>query len=259
MQIHAHVGIIIPAYNEEMNIAKAIADVEEACKSFPHEIIVVDDGSVDATYGVATKTGATVLRHDRNMGKGAALRTALGATKGRFDILVIQDADLTIPAKEIPTLVERISRGESDVVYASRMHGTIDAGAMPTYRRVGNTLFALAVDALTGLRLSDTLSGQKAFNAKILDNINIETNSWPDFELIFKAWAFRCRASEVPVRYLPRRGRSKMKIFKHGSWFVWQIMKWYSRALIQKAKSHYRRNDSLRTDRAKPSSFERND
>ncbi len=223
-----------------MNITKAVADVDEACKSLSHDIIVVDDGSTDATFSLASKTNAVVLRHETNKGKGAALRTALQAVRAKYDILVIQDADLTIPAREIPTLVERIWRNGSDVVYATRMKGAIDAGAMPKYRKVGNQLFAWIVKILTGQQLSDTLSGQKAFNAKILDNINIETNSWPDFELIFKAWAMRSIASEVPVHYLPRKGRSKMKIFRHGSWFIWQIMKWYSKALLLRAKSRQR-------------------
>lgn len=240
MQAQPHVGVIIPAYNEEMNIAKAVADVEEACKFLSHDIIVVDDGSTDATFSLASKTNATVLRHETNRGKGAALRTALQSVRAKFDILVIQDADLTIPAKEIPALVERIWRSESDVVYATRMKGGIDTGAMPKYRKVGNRLFAWMVDVLTGQQLSDTLSGQKAFKAKILENMTIETNSWPDFELIFKAWAMRTRASEVPVHYLPRKGRSKMKIFRHGSWFIWQIMKWYAKAVFLRGKSRYR-------------------
>jgi len=215
-----------------MNIEKAVADVEEACKSLRHNVIVVDDGSLDATFSLASRTSATVLRHERNMGKGAALRTALNAVRNQYDILVIQDADLTIPAKQILVLVDRIWRGESDVVYATRMKGKMDAGAMPRYRKLGNKLFASMVRVLTGESLSDTLSGQKAFNAKILENITIETDSWPDFELIFKAWAMRSRASEIPVHYLPRKGRSKMKIFRHGSWFIWQIIKWYRKTVF---------------------------
>jgi glycosyltransferase involved in cell wall biosynthesis len=224
-------GIIVPAYNEETNIEEAIAGIKTACKFFPHEILVIDDGSTDATYELASKAKATVIRHPKNMGKGASLRTAIKVARGKYDILVVQDADLTIPAKYIPNLVDKVWRGESDVVYASRMMGLIADGAMPTYRLIGNRLFAWVISTITRQKLKDTLSGQKVFDARVLEQIEIETDGWPDFELIFKVWALGYRTSEVPVSYLPRKGRSKMKVIQHGSWFIWQMLKWYLRAV----------------------------
>jgi len=230
------VGIIVPAYNEEMNIEKAIAEIETACESFPHETLVIDDGSTDATHELASKTKATVIRHPKNMGKGASLRTAINAARGKYEILVIQDADLTIPARYIPQLVDKVWRGESDIVYASRMKGLIARGAMPTYRRIGNRLFAWIISTITRQKLNDTLSGQKVFDARVLEQIEVETDGWPDFELIFKVWALGYHTREAPVSYLPRKGRSKMKVIQHGFWFIWQMLRWYLKAVILRRK-----------------------
>ena len=181
------VSIIIPAYNEEVNIEKAISEVEEVLskEGIAYEIIVVDDGSKDATYNLASGTAAKVLRHEVNRGKGAAVRTGIDASQGK--IIVIQDADLTIPASFIPILLKRMVQNGYDIANASRLSGEIITGAMPHYRKLGNSLYAKITSLLTRQHLTDTLSGQKAFKREVFQGWKLETDGWPDFEIIFKA------------------------------------------------------------------------
>ncbi len=107
---------------------------------------------------------------------------------------------------------------------------------MPFYRKLGNILFANLIGFLTGQELTDTLSGQKAFRAEVFRGWALETDSWPDFEIIFRAWAMGYRTAEVPVFYAERRGRSKMKALSHGLNLLLQIPKWYIRLLPRRVR-----------------------
>lgn len=222
------VSVVMPAYNEEKNIADAVKDVRDALNKsgWKHEIIVVDDGSRDRTAEVASKLGVKLLNNEVNMGKGAATRKGIRAARG--DYIAIQDSDLTISADTIPVLLEKLEREGWDAVYASRLSGTSEKGAMPYYRVFGNRVFVAILNLVTGQRLSDTLSGQKAFRKEVFSRMKLEENSWPDFEILIKSAKMGFRTGEVPVSYFKRReGRSKMKILNHGFWFLKQIAKWY--------------------------------
>ncbi|MEM3737137.1 MAG: glycosyltransferase [Candidatus Bathyarchaeia archaeon] len=225
------VSVIIPAYNEEVNIKRAISEVDEVLsrEGVSYEIIVVDDGSNDATYSLALGTTAKVIRHKVNQGKGAAVRTGIEASVGK--IIVIQDADLTIPARFISTLLRRIKQEGYDIANASRLKGDIAVGAMPRYRKVGNILYAKITSLLTHQHLTDTLSGQKAFKREVFIGWRLKTAGWPDFEIIFKTWAMGFKTCEVPVSYLPRKGKSKLKTASAALWFLLQILRWYLWAL----------------------------
>ncbi|HIH71382.1 MAG TPA: glycosyltransferase family 2 protein, partial [Methanothermobacter thermautotrophicus] len=126
------------------------------------EVIVVDDGSADRTAHVAEMAGARVIRHHRNLGKGAALKTGFEAADA--DVIVTLDADAQHNPAEIPKLVEPILRGEADVVNGSRyLHGRDEN--TPRYRRVGQKILDRATNISTGLDITDTQSGFRAFSS----------------------------------------------------------------------------------------------
>ncbi|MDI9617638.1 glycosyltransferase family 2 protein [Methanothermobacter sp.] len=152
------IAAVIPAFNEEV----AIGSVALLTGEHVDEVIVVDDGSTDRTAHVAEMAGARVIRHHKNMGKGAALKTGFQAADA--DIVVTLDADGQHNPAEIPKLVEPILRGEADIVNGSRyLHGRDEN--TPRYRRVGQRILDRATNIATGLEITDTQSGFRAFSA----------------------------------------------------------------------------------------------
>ncbi|MGB4611823.1 MAG: glycosyltransferase family 2 protein [Methanothermobacter thermautotrophicus] len=149
---------VIPAFNEEVAIGSVVLLTGEHVD----EVIVVDDGSADRTAHVAEMAGARVIRHHRNLGKGAALKTGFEAADA--DVIVTLDADAQHNPAEIPKLVEPILRGEADVVNGSRyLHGRDEN--TPRYRRVGQKILDRATNISTGLDITDTQSGFRAFSS----------------------------------------------------------------------------------------------
>jgi glycosyltransferase involved in cell wall biosynthesis len=149
---------VIPAFNEEVAIGSVVLLTGEHVD----EVIVVDDGSADRTAHVAEMAGARVIRHHRNLGKGAALKTGFEAADA--DVIVTLDADAQHNPAEIPKLVEPILRGEADVVNGSRyLHGRDEN--TPRYRRVGQKILDRATNISTGLEITDTQSGFRAFSS----------------------------------------------------------------------------------------------
>lgn len=160
---------VIPAYNEESRVAEAIADAA----LFVDEVVVVDDCSLDNTHLVASSAGVHVLRHIVNRGQGAALQTGTEYALSRLsaDIIVHFDADGQMTGEDIETMIEPIKTGEADVVLGSRNLGqTIN---MPFSRRLmkrGALWFTFAV---SGIRVTDTHTGFRAFSRHAAENIRI--------------------------------------------------------------------------------------
>lgn len=157
------VSVVIPAHNEASGIGRTIAAAKEAVEStgLPFEVIVVDDGSSDGTAAEAEAAGGVrVIKHERNLGKGAALNTGLSAAVG--DILVTLDADTESTAREISKLIQPVAGGEADMAIA----------AFPPARRRGGFGIVKAaaragILAFTGLRCAAPLSGQRAMLTEV--------------------------------------------------------------------------------------------
>ena len=183
----------IPALNEELTIAKVVV------RSSRHadRVLVVDDGSSDDTGLISEKLGAVVLRHERNLGKGAALGTILDWAKSvSADILVTLDADGQHNPDEIPSLIAPILRGEADIVIGSRRYSE----EMPAYRRFGGRL----LDRVTGVSVSgvivDAQSGFRAYSRKALEQVTAaEFGMGVDSEIIMKAKEANLRIIETPI------------------------------------------------------------
>jgi len=205
-------SVIIPAYDEARSIATLLDMVANA--PYQKQLVVVDDGSGDGTRAAveAWKRRAPVhvllLHHERNRGKGAAIRTGLTAAVGQ--IVVIQDADLEYDPGDYPLLVEPLLRGAADVVYGSR-YLQRPIGLRWSMNRVGVSILNLMVRLLYGYRLTDEATCYKALRTDLLRAMDLQCERF-EFcpEVTAKACRMRLRILEVPVRYVPR-GRSDGK------------------------------------------------
>ncbi|MCK9150749.1 glycosyltransferase family 2 protein [Methanobacterium alcaliphilum] len=152
------IAVLLPAYNEEV----ALGSIILRSKQYADKVIVVDDGSTDNTTLVAELAGAEVITHPTNLGKGAALRSGFEAAKD-MDIIVTIDADAQHNPDEIPDVIKPIQEGQADVVNGSRYITGLDENT-PTYRRVGQKVLDKATNISSGLDLTDTQSGFRAFS-----------------------------------------------------------------------------------------------
>jgi glycosyltransferase involved in cell wall biosynthesis len=208
------VSVIVPVYNE----AGTIHEVLERVRAVPieTEIIVVDDYSTDGTREAlrreADREATTVLLHERNRGKGAAVRTGLRAISG--DVVIIQDADLEYDPAEYPTLLRPIILGRSKVVYGSRFLG--EHKAMNFWHAVGNRTLTLVCNILFNTTLTDMETCYKVFTADIARGLRLRSDRWGvDPEITAKVLRAGHRIYEVPISYNGREFDEGKKIRWH--------------------------------------------
>ncbi len=161
----------MPAFNEEKYIAKTIV----GCRKYVDKVVVVDDGSTDATAEIAEALGAIVIKHPENRGYGAALQTTFKtAREMNVDAMVIIDSDGQHDPKDIPKLLEPLNNG-ADIVIGSRF---INANGqnVPAYRKVGMKVLDIATNAAGGIKVSDSQSGFRAYGKRAIEKISINNN-----------------------------------------------------------------------------------
>lgn len=207
------ISIIIPIYNEKHTITKLLDRVHEATARLSVEIILVDDASTDGTAQVLStliSKNVQVYTHDRNQGKGAAIRTGIAHVTG--EIIIIQDADLEYHPRDYPTLLEPILEGEADVVFGNRFHGRTHR-VLYVWHYLGNKALTYMTNIFTGLNLSDMEVGFKVFRTEVLKQITLKSNRFGfEPEIVCKIAKLRCRIYEVPVRYYGRTYEEGKKI-----------------------------------------------
>jgi glycosyltransferase involved in cell wall biosynthesis len=200
-------SIVIPTFNEERTLAQVIdeicrVDLSALATDLDREIIVVDDGSTDGSPAILARygelPGISVLQHDRNRGKGAALRTGFQAVTG--DVVIVQDADLEYDPGEYPQLLEPIVSGRADVVYGSRLSGGRPQRVYLFWHLVGNRFLTLLTNILFNSTLTDMETGYKVFRRAVVDQFRLREN---DFRIEPEMTAQVLRNSNLRVYELP--------------------------------------------------------
>jgi len=215
----------IPAYNEEKNIAKIIVKLQKLVD----KIIVCNDGSEDLTGIIAEKMGAVVVNHPKNLGYGAAIRSIFQkAVEIDADILVTFDADGQHRVEDIPTVLKPISKNEADIVIGSRFLDG-DNKNVPTYRKVGIKTITNITNASIDMDLTDSQSGFRAYNKKVLsDIIPSEYGMGVSTEILIKASKKGYRIKEVPIIVLYEGDTSTHHPVSHGLSVILSTMKFVS-------------------------------
>lgn len=211
-------SIVVPCYNEEDNVAECIKRAPKIGKFT--EIIISDDGSQDGTVEVAMKFKAKyrnlkVLASGKNRGKGLAVK--FGADRAKGDIILVWDADRTVPAKELHRFYDVLATGQAQFANGTRFAYAMENRAMPIANFIGNMLFGVLYSWIFDAQITDTLCGTKALFRKDCKKIVFGTELWGDYDLLFGARTLGLKIKEVPIHYKARvAGQSKMKTFRYG-------------------------------------------
>jgi glycosyltransferase involved in cell wall biosynthesis len=206
----ARILLLIPAYNEAARLRPLIRKTREILPET--EILVVDDGSSDATASEASAGGAWVARHPFNLGYGAALQTGYRfAVERQYELLLQMDADGQHDPLCLRGLLEPVAEGRADVAIGSRFleNGSYES---PAARRIGSALFGTLASIITGKRITDPTSGFWAMNRNAFELCASDAfpHDYPDADVLITLHRAGLRTVEVPVRMFPRAGGPSM-------------------------------------------------
>ena len=219
-------SVVIPVYNEE----RYIKEVIERVKNVPidKEIIIVDDASTDGTREILKELegeGIKVFYHNKNQGKGAAIRTGFKHCQG--DIVIIQDADLEYFPEEYPELIEPIEKGWADVVYGSRFLGKKHR-VLYFHHYLANRFITFISNLFSNLNLTDIEVCYKVFKREVIQSIPLKQNRFGiEPEITMKIARRKLRIFEVPISYNGRSYAEGKKIkWKDGITAIWCIIRY---------------------------------
>jgi len=224
-------SIVIPVYNEAKTVDQLLGMVLRVDTGLATELIVVDDCSSDGTRAVLEKakdkySNMVLLFHEKNQGKGAALRSGFAVATG--DIVLVQDADLEYDPKEYPHLLQPILDGHADVVFGSRFLGGGAHRVVFYWHYLGNQVLTLLSNMMTNLNLTDMEVCYKVFKREVLKDIKIRENRFGfEVEITAKVARKKWRIYEVPISYYGRDYAEGKKItWKDGFRALWCILKY---------------------------------
>ena len=222
-------SVLIPVYNEAATVAELVERVQAT--PFEKELIVVDDCSTDGTSEVLAELAQrwpnlVVVRHERNQGKGGALRTALERFTG--DVALIQDADLEYDPADYAALLRPILAGKADVVFGSRFLGGSYGRVHLFWHYVANRFLTTFSNVFTNLNLTDMETCYKVFTRAVAQRLDLRSNGFAvEPEITCKVARMRVRIFEVPVSYAGRDYSEGKKIRpRDGAIALWTIVRW---------------------------------
>ena len=222
-----NLSVIIPVYNEVQNIREILRRVQATGLAW--EIVIIDDGSTDGTREILKELDGTdqirVILHEKNQGKGAAVRTGFGEAKG--DVFLIQDADLEYDPRDYPAILKPLEEGLADVVYGSRYSGTeilVDS----FWHYFGNRLLTAFSNVLSNVHLTDMETCYKMMRSAIFKDLLLECRRFGiEPELTAKLARRKCRIYEVPISYKARRFDEGKKIgWRDAIAACWYVVKY---------------------------------
>jgi len=222
-------SIIIPVYNEANTINQVVESIVNLDLPIPKELIIVNDSSTDNSQNLINRIKEKHLdqikqcQHQKNQGKGAAVRTGLAQASG--DVIIIQDADLELDPKEYTQLLDPIIKDQAEIVYGSRFLDNRNKH-IPLITRLVNYLLAKTTNILFGTNLTDEATAYKVFKKSIMANITIKANGF-DFcpEITAKFLRLGHNIFEVPISYCPRSKKAGKKLrLIDGALAVWTLI-----------------------------------
>ena len=224
-------SVVMPVYNEQATIAQVVRTVLQADSTLQKELVIVDDCSSDGTREIlreletAARGGIKLVFHERNQGKGAALRTGFAHAGG--DLVLVQDADLEYDPRDYPHLLDPILQGRADAVFGNRFHGGPHR-VLYFWHYQANRFLTTVCNLLTNLNLSDMEVGYKVFRREVLQAITLRSNRFGfEPEVTIKVARLGCRIYEVPIAYHGRTYEEGKKIgWKDGVAAIYHMLKY---------------------------------
>lgn len=221
-------SVIIPVFNEKNSIQEIIKRVRNV--DIKKEVILIDDFSDDGTREIIERDidgdDITKLYHDKNFGKGAAIRSGIKHVSG--DIVIIQDADMEYDPNDYLSLIEPITRGDADVVYGSRLSGGAPQRVYMFWHMIGNKFLSFMTNLFYNTTLTDMETGYKVFKADVIKGLNLKSKRFEiEPEITAKIFKRKYRVYELPISYFGRTYAEGKKItWKDGFIALWTILKY---------------------------------
>lgn len=224
-------SIVIPVYNEKSTIKEVISIIQSVnIDKIDKELVIVDDCSKDGTreilQAIKRQNNINLILHERNLGKGAALKTGITVATG--DIVLIQDADLEYDPNEYPKLLKPILKGKAEVVYGSRFRNMEEMRVLDFWHYLTNKFLTTLSNMFTNIRLTDMETCYKVFKKDVIKAIDIKEKRFGfEPEITAKIAKMKCEIYEVGISYNRRTYQEGKKIgWKDGLHAIWCILKY---------------------------------
>lgn len=201
-----YVCLLLPAYNEAKTIDRIIREASE----FVHDILVIDDGSIDQTTQIAEKAGGKVITHRTNLGKGMALRTGFDYISQKdYDLIATMDSDGQHQPSDLPRFIDHFKNNQSDILIGARIHNRFE---MPQHRRLNNWLVSSVGSALCGQKVKDFQSGFRLIRTEVIKSIELHTERYEtESELLIKAGRIGFKIQSIPINTIYNAEVSNIK------------------------------------------------